>query len=207
MTHTSSVYCLWSRVASWKMAERVFEPFSYCPTSIMFFNCFTVGFHTNLKDLLTAKNSLRLLYNKLLIVWNMHCICFVLSLCSLVTTVSPLVVIDFILTLKGLRTCQALPEYVLACTEICFSWFTCKSLDAYCLFCFTFNYLCIITWYNHIFYIASSNKQLDCIELNTYDSAIMIAYAKKKNHGVTTAASKAGTQDEAEVQSSMGTIW
>lgn len=130
MIHISSVYCLWSCLASQKMTKRVFEPLSYYPTSTMFFSCFTVGFHTNLKDLLTAKNSSRLLYNKLLIIWNMHCICFVLSLCSLVTTASPLLVIDFILTLKGLGTCQALSEYVLACVEICFSWFSCRSLQS-----------------------------------------------------------------------------
>lgn len=144
----------------------------------MFFNSFTVGFHTNLKDLLTAKNSLRLLYNKLLTIWNMHCICFVLSPCSLMTTVSPLLVIDFIPTLKGLGTCQALSEYLLACVEFCFSWFSRESLDAYCLLCF--NYLCIITWYNHNFYIASSKKQLDCMALNTYDPTIMMACAKTK---------------------------
>lgn len=120
--------------------------FPHYPNSIMFFNFFTVDFHSNLKDLLTPKMSLRLLYNKLLITWNMHYICFVLSLCSLVTTVSPLLVMDFIPTLKDLGTCQALSEFVSACVEIfSSSWFSCKSLDVYWLFCFTINYLCIIT--------------------------------------------------------------
>lgn len=146
------------------------------------FDCFTVGFHTHLKELLTATNSLRLLYNKLLIVWNMHCICFVLSLRSLVTTVSPLLLIHVLMTLKGLRTRKALSEGALACTGICFCWFSYKCLDAYCLLGFNFNYLLIITWHNHNFHIVGSDKQLDCTELNTYDPVIMMSSALNKKN-------------------------
>lgn len=158
-------------------------PYSYYLLLLPYqaFNCFAVGFHTHLKELLTVKNSLRLLYNKLLIVWNMHCICFVLSLCSLVTTVSPLLVIHVLMTLKGLGTCKALSEYVSAPTEIWFCWFNYKSLDANCLlgFSFNFNYLWIITWHTHNFYTVGCNKQLDWVELSTYDPVIMSSALKK----------------------------
>lgn len=49
---------------------------------------------------------------------------------SLVTTVSPLLLIHVLMTLKGLRTCKALSEGILVCTETCFCWFSYKSLDA-----------------------------------------------------------------------------
>lgn len=134
----------------------------------------------------------------------MHRMCFVLSLCSPVSTVSPVLVIHVLMTLKGLGTCKALSEYVLACTEIWFCWFSYKSLDAYCLlgFSFNFNYLWVITWHNHSFYIVGSDKQLDWAELNTYDLVIMTSSSKK--HGVATAAARVGKLDE--VQRSMSTV-
>lgn len=167
MMHNSSAFEVVLQAGKWQS----FWTLLLLPYLHVAFNCFTVGFQTHLNELLTAKNSLRLLYNKLLIIWNMHCMCFVLSLCSLVTTVSPALVIHVLMTLKGLGTCKALSEYVLACTEIWFCWFSYKNRDAYCLlvFSFNFNFHWIITWHNHHFCLVSSDKQLDSAELNTYD--------------------------------------